>query len=242
MRLLERPSVSVETVKLGGTYYEERNFFSLLPFQAKKRLVEVRRPEYNFAGRTIIEPILVEMTDEEHERAVSDQTRVLEFGVFQSIKRDVFIDGFVFKGMFPLQNIGTHQWKCSIDYFEEVMSHKQHYRYKNFPANVVRQQYTTVEEFLSVIAAPQVEHVVVDQLTYNCLTQDFEAFQDRAYIATTDEQSVGLILVIDGTKMIFTDAMLPENRRWVNEGRGDSARPQFIAVDPPLIEPFAFNA
>ena len=160
-------------------------------------------------------------------------------GFVSTYKRDLLVDGLCLYGCFPVQDEGNNIWKCSVDHFEDIMSHRQHYRYKDFPASVARVEFTTFENFKTVISSPEVQHVIVDSLAHQLLADSFEEFQDEAKIATTEEGMLGLILRF-GDRLVFADTFLPTNRHWVNQNPGStSARPQFIVVDPAIVKPFA---
>ena len=161
-------------------------------------------------------------------------------------KMDLFVDGYIFFGSFPIQRLDTDgNWLLSIDYFEEIMSHRQHYRYKHFPASVRRFDFTTTSDFLRQIADPQIAHVVVDPQTAQLLSDDFELYQKKSIVQPAQAKQVGLILeMLMGTHgvLIFTDMALPRNMQWVNENPGsDSARPQFIVVQPDQLQPFSYD-
>jgi hypothetical protein len=117
------------------------------------------------------------------------------------------------------------------------MSHRQHYRYKDFPASVRRQQFTTVADFKAAISERQVQHVIVDSLTHQLLADSFEELQEHAKIAGPAANELGLILTV-GDRLVFADTYLPADRQWVNENPGSSNRPQFIIVEPSIVKPF----
>jgi hypothetical protein len=158
---------------------------------------------------------------------------------FLEYKRDLFFPGTLFIGVFPVAYERDNVWKCSFDQDKEIMSHRQHYRYRDFSMFVRRCEYTTYESFKLILSDPNVKHVIVDKLTHECLSNDFETFQDEAKIANTAEKELGLILKI-GDRMVFADTFLPTERHWVNENPGStSARPQFIVVQPEAYKPWS---
>jgi len=157
-------------------------------------------------------------------------------------KMDILLDGFLFHGVFPIQKLETEgDWLLSIDHYEEVMSHRQHYRYKHFPAGLQRFEFTTTSDFLRRIQYPEVQHVIVDSHTAQCLSYEFETYQKEAVVPPVQYRQVGLILEIMG-RLIFSDMALDRNMQWVNENPGsDSARPQFIVVQSDQLQPFTYN-
>lgn len=173
---------------------------------------------------------------------VSKYQKLVEYGPFQSsdgdfvdiasCKYDFVLDGFFLHGVVPVDwNKQTNTCICSIDYFEEVMSHRQHYRYKDFPPRPPRMEFTTIAEFER--HALTAKHIVVDAATYECLAHDFDDIKGEVWIAPNHHRKVGLVLKI-GECLIFTDALLPKDRHWVNENPG-SPRPQFLIVDSQLV-------
>jgi hypothetical protein len=153
-------------------------------------------------------------------------------------KRDLFVTGRLFRGSFPVEYERDNVWKCSFDYEEEVMSHKQFYRSKDFPLTATRYEFNTFEGFKSILSRPDVQHVIVDALTHQCLAEGFEDFQDEAQIASTEDRKQGLILRF-GQKLVFADTYLPNDRQWVNVNPGNpSARPQFLVVDTSTAKPW----
>jgi hypothetical protein len=157
-------------------------------------------------------------------------------------KLDFLVDGFAFRGVFPIRRLEKEgDWLLSVDHYEEIMSHRQHYRYKHFPANVKRLDFTTTDEFLKRISMPEVQHIVVDASTAQLLSDDFETFQKDAIVPPAQFKKVGLILEVHG-RLIFTDMALDRNMQWVNENPGsDSSRAQFIVVQPDLLQPFEYE-
>jgi hypothetical protein len=112
---------------------------------------------------------------------------------------------------------------------------KQHYRSKDFPLQLPRQQFTTVQDFKLVIAGAS--HVIIDRLTYACLAADFEQVQDNVTMGTPAQRQIGFLCFVD-TTMVFTDAFLEPEKRWVNpDPLDDSGRPQYIVVSGDLLKP-----
>jgi hypothetical protein len=112
---------------------------------------------------------------------------------------------------------------------------KQHYRSKDFPLQLPRQQFTTVADFKLVAAAAS--HVIVDRLTYACLANDFEQVQDQVTMGSASHREIGFLCYLDKT-MIFTDAFLDPEQRWVNaDPWDDDGRPQYIVVGPDYLKP-----
>jgi hypothetical protein len=165
-------------------------------------------------------------------------------------KMDLVLDGFIFFGVFPLERMAIEgDWLLSVDHYEEVMSHKQHYRYKHFPTGVKRQEFTTTQDFIDAIMWPGIEHVVVDSQTAQLLSDDFESYQRKAIVPPAQYRQVGLLLELhvgsksgDRPVLIFSDMGLARNTQWVNENPGSfSARPQFIVVEPDQLQPFSYT-
>lgn len=161
---------------------------------------------------------------------------------FRHHKIDLVIDGFIFCGVLPKSKLETADtWLLYIDLYEKLMSHKQQYRYKHFPAGLKRIEFTTTADFLDRITFPDVKHVVVDSATAQLLSDDFESFQQNAIVPPHQYQKVGLILEVHG-RLIFSDMGLDRNMQWVNENPGsDSARPQFIIVQPDQLQLFSYD-
>jgi hypothetical protein len=128
-------------------------------------------------------------------------------------KMDLVLDGFIFFGVFPLERMAIEgDWLLSVDHYEEVMSHKQHYRYKHFPTGVKRQEFTTTQDFIDAIMWPGIEHVVVDSQTAQLLSDDFESYQRKAIVPPAQYRQVGLLLELhvgsksgDRPVLIFSD-------------------------------------
>lgn len=113
---------------------------------------------------------------------------------------------------------------------------KQHYRSKDFPLLMARQQYTTVQDFKLVIEASA--HVLIDRLTYACLAHDFEFVQDDVRMAGPAHRQVGYLCRL-GLTDIFTDAFLDPEQRWVNaDPWDDNGRPHYLVVPPDRLKPF----
>lgn len=157
-------------------------------------------------------------------------------------KVDLLVDGCAFYGALPIQRLNIEgDWLLSVDYHEEVMSHRQQYRYKHFPVGVKRIEFTTTEDFITRILMPDVQHVVVDSNTAQLLSDDFESFQKNATVPPSQYRKVGLILEVHG-RLIFSDMALDRNMQWVNENPGsDSSRAQFIIVRHDELQPFIYE-
>jgi hypothetical protein len=202
------------------------------------KMVKYRR-EVLVDPRVRAKPITVEFEARDH--AFLSQVSAIYYSLCteihtRNIKFDLPLDGKMFKGCFPLAIVGNKTFEINYDWCEEIMSHRQVYRYKNFPPNVQRFDFTTTAEFLHKLAEPQVQHVIVDEQTMYCLNDDFETFQKHAILASASAKVRGILMDIQG-KTLFTDAFLEGNKRWVNENpQSDSARPQFIVVSPDQLQ------
>lgn len=112
---------------------------------------------------------------------------------------------------------------------------KQHYRSKDFPLQLPRQQFTTVEDFKLVVAGAS--HVIIDRLTYACIAADFEHIQDDVTMGTASQRQIGFLCFL-GTTMVFTDAFLEPEKRWVNpDPLDDNGRPQYLVVTGQYLKP-----
>lgn len=188
-------------------------------------------PRHNFVGIDVAEEDVSKWLTEMQESSWLTGT--------YCYKRDLFVSGRLFRGCFPAAHEHDAVWKFSFDYEEEVMSHKQFYRSKDFALTATRYEFNTFEGFRSILSRPEVQHVIVDALTHQCLVDGFEDFQDQAQIASTEERLLGLILRF-GPKLVFADTYLPNDRQWVNVNPGSpSARPQFLVVDASTAKPWS---
>lgn len=156
----------------------------------------------------------------------------------QRVKRTFVVDGYALCGVLPHRHIEGSTWQCRIDYYEEVVSHRQHYRYKDFQPTTRRLDFTTIAEFEQLAKTSQ--HIIVDAATYESLVFYFDDIKSETWIAPAEHRKKGLILKI-GECLIFTDALLVRDRHWVNENPG-SERPQFIVIDPQLVSTKHYDA
>jgi hypothetical protein len=108
---------------------------------------------------------------------------------------------------------------------------KQHYRAKDFPLDQPRSNFTTIADFMSAVV--DVPHVLIDRLTYACLANEFETVQDHVRLASSRARQCGFLCYL-GPALIFTDAFLAPEQRWINqEPWDDNGRPQYIKVAVP---------
>jgi hypothetical protein len=162
-------------------------------------------------------------------RAVREDNEVATY------TRSIAVDGYIFVNLWPLERVTpldetSNTYICTFDYWIEAMGHKHHYRSKDFALSHPREDYTDVPALREKLADSNAVHIIVDRQVRDELVEQFESYQDAAWVAPFDMQADGLLMVLDG-KGVFTDAALPTNLRWVNMNQGDSGRPQYLIVD-----------